>query len=46
MNDSVADGYSQEFGRGEKLDLKTKLAYGAGDLGPAITANISVFFLY
>lgn len=45
MNDSVADGYSQEFGRGEKLDLKTKLAYGAGDLGPAITANISVFFL-
>ena len=45
MNDSVADGYSQEAGKGEKLPLKTKLAYGAGDLGPAITANISVFFL-
>ncbi len=29
----------------KKLKLSTKLAYGAGDLGPAITANISVFFL-
>ncbi|MBK1989386.1 MFS transporter [Sphaerospermopsis aphanizomenoides BCCUSP55] len=29
----------------EKLDLKTKLAYGAGDLGPAITSNIAIFFL-
>lgn len=29
----------------EKLDLKTKLAYGAGDLGPAITANILIFYL-
>lgn len=28
-----------------KLDFKTKLAYGAGDLGPAITGNISIFFL-
>ena len=29
-----------------KLSLSTKLAYGAGDLGPAITANIlSVFLL-
>jgi GPH family glycoside/pentoside/hexuronide:cation symporter len=28
----------------EKLSLITKLAYGAGDLGPAITANIGVFF--
>ncbi len=27
------------------LSLKEKLAYGAGDLGPAITANILVFFL-
>jgi GPH family glycoside/pentoside/hexuronide:cation symporter len=30
--------------KGEKLSLATKLAYGAGDLGPAITANIGVFF--
>jgi GPH family glycoside/pentoside/hexuronide:cation symporter len=29
----------------EKLNFTTKLAYGAGDLGPAITANIAVFFL-
>jgi GPH family glycoside/pentoside/hexuronide:cation symporter len=41
MNDSAADGSAQS----EKLPLKTKLAYGAGELGPAITANISIFFL-
>lgn len=29
----------------EPLNLSTKLAYGAGDLGPAITANILSFFL-
>jgi len=29
----------------EKLSLPTKLAYGAGDLGPAITANLLAFFL-
>ena len=29
----------------EKLNLTTKLAYGAGDMGPSITANISVFYL-
>ena len=29
----------------EKLNFWTKLAYGAGDLGPAICANIHVFFL-
>ncbi|MBW4472648.1 MAG: MFS transporter [Stenomitos rutilans HA7619-LM2] len=28
-----------------KLSLSTKLAYGAGDLGPAITANILIFYL-
>ncbi|HEY9642160.1 MAG TPA: MFS transporter [Coleofasciculaceae cyanobacterium] len=27
------------------MNLSTKLAYGAGDLGPAITANILAFFL-
>ncbi len=30
----------------EKLNLSTKIAYGAGDMGPAITANILVFFCY
>lgn len=44
MSDSAADSHPRNVGS-EKLDLKTKLAYGAGDLGPAITANISVFFL-
>jgi GPH family glycoside/pentoside/hexuronide:cation symporter len=29
----------------EKLKFTTKLAYGAGDLGAAITANILVFYL-
>lgn len=29
----------------EKLYLTTKLAFGAGDVGPALTANILVFFL-
>jgi len=40
MNDDA-----QNAAPSPKLDLKTKLAYGAGDLGPAITANISIFFL-
>ena len=29
----------------KKLSFSTKLTYGAGDLGPAITANVLVFFL-
>ena len=29
----------------EKLNLKTKLAIGAGDMGSAITANILIFYL-
>ena len=29
----------------EKLNFTTKLAYGSGDMGPAVTANILVFFL-
>ncbi|MBW4616771.1 MAG: MFS transporter [Desmonostoc vinosum HA7617-LM4] len=45
MNDSAADSDAQRSPKNEKLDFKTKLAYGAGDLGPAITANISIFFL-
>ncbi|MBH8553564.1 MFS transporter [Nostocaceae cyanobacterium CENA357] len=44
MNDS-ADDDGQKTPESQKLDFKTKLAYGAGDLGPAITANISIFFL-
>ncbi|NDJ26046.1 MFS transporter [Nostoc sp. B(2019)] len=45
MNDSTADSDAQRTPESEKLPFKTKLAYGAGDLGPAITANISIFFL-
>jgi glycoside/pentoside/hexuronide:cation symporter, GPH family len=45
MNDSAADYSEKKTGQSEKLNLSTKLAYGAGDLGPAITANISIFFL-
>jgi GPH family glycoside/pentoside/hexuronide:cation symporter len=45
MKDSAADGYPSKHQFSQKLDLKTKLAYGAGDLGPAITANIAIFFL-
>jgi glycoside/pentoside/hexuronide:cation symporter, GPH family len=41
MNNSV----DQSDTISEKLNLKTKLAYGAGDLGPAITANILSFYL-
>ena len=29
----------------EQLYLTTKLAFGAGDMGPALTANLLVFFL-
>ncbi|BAZ43638.1 sugar (glycoside-pentoside-hexuronide) transporter [Chondrocystis sp. NIES-4102] len=29
----------------ERLNFTTKLAYGSGDMGPAITANILIFFL-
>lgn len=45
MSDSVSGTEPKESVLNQKLKLKTKLAYGAGDLGPAITANISVFFL-
>jgi GPH family glycoside/pentoside/hexuronide:cation symporter len=45
MSKSSPEPYPKETPEREKLNLKTKLAYGAGDLGPAITANISVFFL-
>jgi glycoside/pentoside/hexuronide:cation symporter, GPH family len=41
MNNSERESGSMS----EKLDLKTKIAYGAGDLGPAITANILIFYL-
>jgi GPH family glycoside/pentoside/hexuronide:cation symporter len=36
---------SEKLIKQEKLNFTTKLAYGSGDMGPAITANILVFFL-
>lgn len=45
MNNSPPDVHPKHGPESEKLDLKTKLAYGAGDLGPAITSGIGVFFL-
>jgi len=41
----ISPDASHKLSKGDKLNLSTKLAYGAGDLGPAFTANISVFFL-
>ncbi len=45
MSDTSPDTYPKKTLENEKLSLKTKLAYGAGDLGPAITANIMAFYL-
>jgi GPH family glycoside/pentoside/hexuronide:cation symporter len=44
MNNSSPDVTPQETPLG-KIDLKTKLAYGAGDLGPAVTTGVATFFL-
>jgi glycoside/pentoside/hexuronide:cation symporter, GPH family len=45
MSNPSPDADFQTNTQTKKLNLSTKLAYGAGDLGPAITANISVSFL-
>ncbi|MBE9017481.1 MFS transporter [Chroococcidiopsidales cyanobacterium LEGE 13417] len=45
MHNSSPNGDSEATSLSDKLDLKTKLAYGAGDLGPAIAAGIGGFFL-
>ncbi|MDJ0718410.1 MAG: MFS transporter [Prochloraceae cyanobacterium] len=42
---SATESASNQTPIPEKLNFSTKLAYGAGDLGPAMTANILVFFL-
>jgi GPH family glycoside/pentoside/hexuronide:cation symporter len=39
-----SDDFASETPESEKLSLSTKLAFGAGDAGAAITANIGVFF--
>ncbi len=40
----AADAPDSAASLNEPLRLSTKLAFGAGDLGPAITANIIIFF--
>ncbi|MCU0535476.1 MAG: MFS transporter [Hydrococcus sp. Prado102] len=42
---SPSEEYRAIAPQSEKLKFTTKLAYGAGDLGAAITANILVFYL-
>jgi glycoside/pentoside/hexuronide:cation symporter, GPH family len=44
MNDSDDNAYSQPA-ETEKLDISTKLAFGAGDLGTAIAAMIGISYL-
>ncbi|XWK87352.1 MAG: MFS transporter [Phormidium sp.] len=39
-----SDDFANETPESEKLNLSTQLAFGAGDMGAAITANIGVFF--
>jgi glycoside/pentoside/hexuronide:cation symporter, GPH family len=45
MSDSPSDELLKSVPRAEKLKFSTKLAYGAGDLGAAMTANILSFYL-
>jgi GPH family glycoside/pentoside/hexuronide:cation symporter len=45
MSDYVPSNFEKQSFENQKLNLKTKLAYGAGDLVSGITTNISVFFL-
>lgn len=39
-----SDNFTNDTPANEKLNLSTKLAFGAGDVGAAITANIGVFY--
>ncbi|AKG23533.1 MFS transporter [Calothrix sp. 336/3] len=45
MNNSGADSYPEPQITSEKLDFTTKLAFGAGDLGTAISAMILISYL-
>ena len=44
MSHSPPDDFAAHTPASEKLSFPTKLAYGAGDMGAAITANIGVFY--
>ncbi len=45
VSSSDASNRPEVSGGLEKLNFSTKLAYGAGDMGPAMTANLLVFYL-
>lgn len=45
MNDSPSNPSQAQVYTAPPMNFSTKLAFGAGDLGAAITANILVFFL-
>ncbi|MEM9772079.1 MAG: MFS transporter [Cyanobacteria bacterium P01_D01_bin.73] len=45
MPSPAFSGSNSDSDSPQALSLSTKLAYGAGDLGPAITANVLIFFL-
>jgi hypothetical protein len=43
MSDSSTPHPGSQLDRLEKLNLSTKLAYGVGDFGSAISSNILIF---
>jgi glycoside/pentoside/hexuronide:cation symporter, GPH family len=45
MSNSASDKFSEQNPLDKKIDLSTKLAFGAGDLGTAITAMIGISYL-
>jgi GPH family glycoside/pentoside/hexuronide:cation symporter len=45
MNDSPSNPSQAQVSTAPPMNFSTKLAFGAGDLGAAITANVLVFFL-
>ncbi|GAA6617458.1 MFS transporter [Scytonema sp. NUACC26] len=45
MNNFGSDDHAQQTPESEKLNLSTKIAFGAGDLGTAITAMIGISYL-
>jgi glycoside/pentoside/hexuronide:cation symporter, GPH family len=45
MNNSASDSLSDQNPIDKKLDFGTKMAFGAGDLGTAITAMIGISYL-
>ncbi|MBD1921934.1 MFS transporter [Microcoleus sp. FACHB-831] len=45
MTNNVPSDHSDVTPESEKLNFSTKVAYGVGDMGPAMTANMLIFYL-